>query len=359
MGAAEQNRLGRSVPKLKGKSNWIAWSDRLFFILKDFNPRYRDILTGKFPCPQLPADQDLSEVNKEKQNALIAQWKADDLKVRAWLGSTLEDEPALHVKEIYASHEAYQKLEAQFSEKEVKSNARCWAEWTSLKYEKSEMTALEFVRKFQQSLAQLRMATSRSGLGPRQQLPQFLQAIGTPAFTDYLDKIELDYAGPDLMEIAIAAFLQFVESDGNPDLAVFAKGHRSATVDANKSAPSDNASLASTSSHFSSTKTNSCNARLSNANPKSSSSGSSKGKKRAAEGSGEKVARRPRLNEAGRNMLENAAASRSSNTSRSQQRASSPLFGPRSLDGGVRGVEDDEGLPPVIDESLLDSTARF
>ncbi|KAJ5317176.1 hypothetical protein N7508_001684 [Penicillium antarcticum] len=134
----------------------------------------------------------MTEAKKAKQNHRIATWKVEDLKVRVWLGSTLDDEPASHVTDIFGVYKAYQTLIYQYKEK--------------------GMTALGFVRLFQQALFQLKVLTPRHDLGPKQQVPRFLQAIDTPAFTDYLKEIDSNSESPELMDIAAAAFLHFVES---------------------------------------------------------------------------------------------------------------------------------------------------
>ncbi|OQD81097.1 hypothetical protein PENANT_c029G01611 [Penicillium antarcticum] len=126
MRVAEQSRLSRSVPRLRGKSDWIFWEERLLFVLADFN--ILGILTGKRRCSLPLVGQGMTEAKKAKQNHRIATWKVEDLKVRVWLGSTLDDEPASHVTDIFGVYKAYQTLIYQYEEKGVKSNARCWAE---------------------------------------------------------------------------------------------------------------------------------------------------------------------------------------------------------------------------------------
>lgn len=222
MGAADQLRLSRSVPRLKGKSNWTPWSERLFLVLNDISTGYLEILTGTYRCLVPLTGEGLTKADQAKQKARVAAWKADSYLVRVYLGSTLDDEPASHVKDIYDAHEAYQKLETQFAEKKLMSDSRCWSEWTKLKYDQSETTALEFVRQFQQAIFQLKM-TQRTGLGPKQQLPQFMQAVNMPGFANFLASIVPDFESTDLMQIAYASFIQFVQSGENPDLAVLRK----------------------------------------------------------------------------------------------------------------------------------------
>ncbi|KAJ6072638.1 hypothetical protein N7467_010723 [Penicillium canescens] len=343
MGAADQLRLSRSVPRLKGKSNWMSWSERLFVILKDISPVYLEILTGRYRCPIPLTGEGVTKEDQAKQKARIAAWKADSYRVRVYLGSTLADEPASHVKDIYDTHEAYQKLEAQFAEKKLMSGSRCWSEWTKLKYDHSEITALEFVRQFQQAIFQLKM-TQRSGLGPKQQLPQFMQAINIPGFATFLASIDPDFDSTDLMEIAYASFIQFVQSGENPDLAVFRRVTDPLRSDmAKKPVTTDKAPPAANS--------------LENTD---------KGKKRPSEGSSDQVVRKPRLNDEARKVFRMTTtgvvtprplpSDRSAPSSQSNyRRAGSPLF--VTLDSSDE-VGDDGGLPLVIDENALDSAAR-
>jgi hypothetical protein len=337
MGAADQLRLSRSVPRLKGKSNWMSWSERLFLVLKDISPVYLEILTGRYRCPVALTGEEVTKVDSAKQKARIAAWKADSYRVRIYLGSTLDDEPASHVKDIYDAHEAYQKLEAQFAEKQLMSGTRCWSEWTKLKYDQSEVTALEFVRQFQQAIFQLKM-TQKPGLGPKQQLPQFMQAVNMPGFSNFLANIDPDFENSDLMEIAYSSFIQFVQSGENPDLAVFERVTNPLRSDtATDKAPPTANSLKNT----------------------------DKGKKRPSDGSSEQVVRKPRLSDEARNVFRMTStgvvtprprpSNKSASSSQSNDRhANSPLF--VALDSDEVG--DDEGLPFVIDENALDSAAR-
>jgi hypothetical protein len=342
MGAADQLRLSRSVPRLKGKSNWMSWSERLFLVLKDISPVYLEILTGRYRCPVALTGEGVKKVDLAKQKARIAAWKADSYRVRVYLGSTLDDEPASHVKDIYDAHEAYQKLEAQFAEKKLLSGSRCWSEWTKLKYDQSEITALEFVRQFQQAICQLKM-TQKSGLGPKQQLPQFMQAVNMPGFSNFLANIDPDFESTDLMEIAYSSFIQFVQSGEHPDLAVFERVTNPLRSDtAKKPDTTDKAPPAANS--------------LKNTD---------KGKKRPSEGSSDQVVRKPRLSDEARNVFRMTStgvvtprplpSNKSASSSQSNDRhANSPLF--VTLDSDE--VDDEEGLPLVVDENALDSAAR-
>jgi hypothetical protein len=347
---ADQPRLSRAVPRLKGKSNWMPWSDRLLTVLKE-NEIYRDILTGVTRCPDPLTGEGVTEAEQAKQAARIAEWKANNYHVRVYLGSTLDEEPAAEIKDIYDTHQAYHKLEILFSENRIMSGSRCWSDWTNLTYDKSRISALDFVRQFQQAIFQLK-TTQRPGLGPKQQLPQFLQTINTPGFAEFLASIDPDFDHPGLMELAFACFLQFTESDGNPDPAVF--GQKKSSI-----VPPDTAQTPII---------------IDKPSPSSSKSSKndSKGKKRSNDGSGEpQVIRRPQLSAEAKRMLQMSAVSvatphpdkspsnKSANGPPSAVgRPSSPLFVDQDQDGDS-GEEDDEGLPMIIDESTLDSAARF
>ncbi|KAJ5781248.1 hypothetical protein N7457_006408 [Penicillium paradoxum] len=179
------NSIAVFVPVLQGASNWKTWQEKFQTVTRTTNPLYWEIFMGNLTVPvydpytsvaidkmaskhKLPAEVftrpvfeaylELDDLIKQQlrsdYDASVEIWNCHVTGARDYLTFALGEKPALQIKEIADPRTAYLKLEALYSNLQIKPNFNAWKKWMNLRYERTHPVA--FVRRFKKLVRDVR-----------------------------------------------------------------------------------------------------------------------------------------------------------------------------------------------------------
>ncbi|KAJ9481030.1 hypothetical protein VN97_g12481 [Penicillium thymicola] len=203
-----ESDIDKTVPKLKGESNWAIWEHRLYMALKENNKAYIKIIQEEDTRPTRPDYLDISEdavrqialvklkgnaelvtdlvvreLIKERQHEntrLRSEWqkeidKWEQCNARAcnMIFSTLDPIPASHIAKVQSVREVYKILYAEYGTPSWHTNFKRFEVLCNLQYKGNNPE--EFVRKFKEAVFEITQRGSK--LDANTTLNFFIRAI--------------------------------------------------------------------------------------------------------------------------------------------------------------------------------------
>ena len=208
--------ITKTVPKLKGDSNFSIWVESLEIALKAKDPIYWNILRGITSTPQAPEfyPENLEEVvqmyniptndprGPEHMQEHIARneslrdsydderkkWQMANFAVLSILRSTLDAGPATQIAGLRDVRDAWCKIARVYSRTGAQFTIRLWGVWVSTIYKSGGNTEM-FLRRFRENLQELRGVTKISEII---EIMQFMHAVsGAPEIFPFINQVML------------------------------------------------------------------------------------------------------------------------------------------------------------------------
>ncbi|KAJ5943895.1 hypothetical protein N7516_004063 [Penicillium verrucosum] len=241
--------ISKSVPKLKGQSNFRDWEAALYLALTVNNSYYTHMISTGIPMPTPPAYADttsksvrqglvkeardaagdetvdititsaevrarvkglveLNEALRKKHNAKCNKWRSCNNRACIQLRMTLGPQAMSLVSQITDVHEAFKKLRKTYAASSHQQSYARYTKWVDLRFKNG--TATNFVRKFQEALRDLN-ETAGVVVPPVIVLCQFKKAVTENARCHaFLRNLKVNEKDDALMD---NVYIEFVDAE--------------------------------------------------------------------------------------------------------------------------------------------------
>ncbi|KAJ5766093.1 uncharacterized protein N7511_003709 [Penicillium nucicola] len=187
MASTIPNDVAFNIPVLKGRSNWYEWHRDFLRVTLCVNPLYWDIFTGNVGPPKYhdcnfdvyfgedvvnngftmdhcsqPENDQIPQLDasgkevREQYNIDHQHWNRFVLEARGYLRFALDQQPAMHIRQIANPREAFLELEMTYAFPHAQPSVDAWKKWLLIHYHCTRESPEEFVNRFKKALQELK-----------------------------------------------------------------------------------------------------------------------------------------------------------------------------------------------------------